>query len=107
MAASAVVLAMVPLLAGCLPRGLEKASEAPLPSSVQVRFLGAGGFAIRRGPDVVMTAPLYSSPRPEEVLAGEILPNRPVLDRFFAAHELGREVTDLRAVLVGHAHSIT
>jgi len=68
-----------------------------------VRFLGVGGFVIRRGSDVVMTAPLYSNPPPPAFLV-EICPNRRVLDHYFQEHELAAEMTDLRAILVGHGH---
>ncbi len=87
----------------CLPAGLVTKSEAPDPSRVQVRFLGVGGFAIRRGSDVVMTAPLYSNPPPSDFL-GEIGMNRSALDHFFARHQLAGEMDDLRAILVGHGH---
>ena len=88
---------------GCLPSGLVTTSEPADPSRVQVRFLGVGGFAIRRGPDVVMTAPLYSSPSPLD-FGHDVEPNRAVLDQYFARHELAREMADLRAILVGHGH---
>ncbi len=89
--------------AGCLPDGLVTRSEAPDPARVQVRFLGVGGFVIRRGSDVVMTAPLYSNPPPPAFL-GEIGMKRPTLDHFFASHALASEMSDLRAILVGHGH---
>lgn len=89
--------------AGCLPDGLVTRSEPPDPARVQVRFLGVGGFVIRRGSDVVMTAPLYSNPPPPAFLV-EVCPNRRVLDHFFARHALAAEMADLRAVLVGHGH---
>ena len=92
------------LLTACLPNALEKVSEAPDPARVQVRFLGVGGFVVRRGPDVVMTAPLYSSPRIEAVLGDRIQPATDVLDRFFVEHALEPEMADLRAILVGHGH---
>ncbi len=98
------VLAAIALSSGCLPHALEKKSETPVQGKVQVRFLGVGGFMIRRDSDVIMTAPLYSNPDPGTLLLGEICPNRAVLDRYFVKHELGREMSDLRAVLVGHAH---
>lgn len=61
---------------GCLPKQLDSRSDPALGPSdpdydraVQVRFLGVGGFTIRRGRDVVMTAPLYSNPTLEDVLS--------------------------------------
>jgi L-ascorbate metabolism protein UlaG (beta-lactamase superfamily) len=89
--------------AACLPDGLVTTSEAPDPSRVQVRFLGVGGFVIRRGSDVVMTAPLYSNPSPAALL-GEIGMDRNALDHFFARHALAGEMEGLRAILVGHGH---
>ena len=89
--------------AACLPDGLVTTSEPPDPTRVQVRFLGVGGFVVRRGSDVVMSAPLYSNPPPPAFLV-EICPNRRVLDHYFQEHELAAEMTDLRAILVGHGH---
>lgn len=98
-------IALLPLLAAgaCLPEGLVTASEPPDPSRVQVRFLGVGGFVIRRGSDVVMTAPLYSSPSPAEFV-GKVGMNRKVLDDYFGRHRLAGEMADLRVILVGHGH---
>jgi L-ascorbate metabolism protein UlaG (beta-lactamase superfamily) len=66
-------------------------------TTVQVRFLGVGGFLIRRGEDVVLTAPLYSNPELTK-LDGVLLPN-PERIRTFNQH-----VSEVDAVLVGHAH---
>jgi L-ascorbate metabolism protein UlaG (beta-lactamase superfamily) len=101
--AAAAVLAAIASSA-CLPKALETVSEPPDPARVQVRFLGVGGFVIRRGPDVVMTAPLYSNPRAGDVAVGRIRSDPHVLGRYFAAHALEPEMTDLRAILVGHGH---
>ncbi|MGH9320472.1 MAG: MBL fold metallo-hydrolase, partial [Vicinamibacteria bacterium] len=65
--------------------------------TVQVRFLGVGGFLIRRGNDVVLTAPLYSNPDPKE-LEGELRPKVDLIQKF------NSHVSDVNAVLVGHAH---
>lgn len=98
-------MAVLALLAStaCLPDGLVTRSESPDRARVQVRFLGVGGFVIRRGSDVVMTAPLYSNPPPPAFL-GEIGMNHEALDHFFARQELASEMSDLRAILVGHGH---
>ena len=98
-----LLLAAVLASGGCLPDGLVRQSEPPDPGRVQVRSLGVGGFVIRRGRDVVMTAPLYSSPTPFQ-LAGEIPPRTGVLDRFYREHGLAADMPDLRAILVGHGH---
>lgn len=99
------VLAAVTVLAsgGCLPDGLVRQSEPSDPGRVQVRSLGVGGFVIRRGRDVVMTAPLYSNPTPLQ-LAGETRPRTEILDRFYREHGLAADMPDLRAILVGHGH---
>ena len=99
------LLAAVTVLAsgGCLPDGLVRQSEPSDPGRVQVRSLGVGGFVIRRGRDVVMTAPLYSSPTPLQ-LAGETRPRTQILDRFYREHGLAADMPDLRAILVGHGH---
>ena len=105
LAAPQLGISILALLAttACLPDGLIKTSETPDPTRVQVRFLGVGGVVIRRGSDVVMTAPLYSNPSPPEFL-GEIRPKTRILDHFFARHALAGEMSDLRAILVGHGH---
>jgi len=66
-------------------------------SVVQVRFLGVAGFLIRRGEDVVLTAPLYSNPSVKE-LEDHITPKNDLIDRFHP------ETKDIQAILVGHAH---
>jgi L-ascorbate metabolism protein UlaG (beta-lactamase superfamily) len=99
----AAVAGLLLATAGCLPKALVKTSEPRDPSRVQVRFLGVGGFVIRRGNDVVMTAPLYTNPPPLAFL-GEICTKRATLDHYFAKHELAAEMADLRAILVGHGH---
>lgn len=100
---AAAALAAV-LSSGCLPKALEKVSEVPDPARVQVRFLGVGGFVVRRGHDVVMTAPLYSNPREGDLVLGSIRPNPEILDRYFSEHALEAEMAELRAILVGHGH---
>ncbi|HXB55406.1 MAG TPA: hypothetical protein VN461_11520 [Vicinamibacteria bacterium] len=50
-----------------------------------------------------MFGPLYSSPDPIS-LTGKITPRTPTLDHFYAAHHINDAATDLRAILVGHAH---
>ena len=66
-------------------------------SVVQVRFLGVGGFLIRRGQDVVLTAPLYTNPKKTE-LGGVVEPNTDLIEKFHPASE------DVSAIFVGHAH---
>src|SRR5262245_8387755 len=94
----------LPWMVGCLPKALEVKSEAPDPARVQVRFLGVGGFSIRRGGDVVLAAPLYSSPEPGALIAGTIPPEPKALDEFFVAHGLNTDAPDIRAIISGHGH---
>lgn len=106
-------IALLPLVAlleaACLPKALDGRSDRPVgpnepgyDRAVQVRFLGVGGFTIRRGGHVVMTAPLYSNPSADHVLSRSILPNegliRVELDR------IAPDLPDVRAILVGHSH---
>jgi len=79
-------------------------AEAVGPSDdrVRVTFLGAQGFLIERGKDVVLTAPLFSNPKFETVLDknGVLNVDDAAIDRFLPDDWL----TDLDAVVVGHAH---
>jgi hypothetical protein len=97
------------VLAGCASGRIDPRHHAQvradLPESaagvVQVRFLGVQGFVVRRGADVVMTAPLYTNPSLATVLAGgRIWPDRRRITTY-----LPREwVSDVAAILVGHSH---
>ncbi len=64
---------------------------------LQIRFLGVGGFLLRRGDDVIMTAPLYSNPSTDQ-LTEEIRPSAETIHRFHPS------TPDVKAILVGHAH---
>jgi len=73
--------------------------DAGYETTVQVRFLGVAGFLIRRGPDVLLTAPLYSNPGIVSVVTdGPVYPNEERIARFHP------DVEDVKAILVGHAH---
>lgn len=67
-----------------------------------VRYLGVGGFLLRRGQDVILTAPLYSNPDPFKFLGGPIVPNRKRIDCFHPCKPGGEPAP--AAILVGHAH---
>src|SRR5262249_40604743 len=87
---------------GCLPSGLETHDEAPQAGKVQVRFLGVGGYLIRRNDDVIMTAPLYSSPTRGAMFNGTTPPHDDVIDAFAkppnaAHHVTAQDLADLRA----------
>ena len=65
---------------------------------VRVKFLGVGGFAIRRGDDAILTAPLYSNPSLGEVLGARLTSKANRIEQFHPA------VPNVKAILVGHAH---
>jgi L-ascorbate metabolism protein UlaG (beta-lactamase superfamily) len=67
--------------------------------TLQVRYLGVAGFLIRRGDDVVLTAPLYSNPDLAQEAFGRIHPDETKIRRF---HPADAPAAD--AILVGHAH---
>ena len=102
--AAPAILAAVVLATACPPRGLETRDTPPGPSGVSVRFLGVGGFLIRKGPDVVMTAPLYTSPLVATIVAGDLTGNADASREFYVKHRIEADAPDLKAILVGHAH---
>ena len=67
---------------------------------LEVRFLGVGGFALRHGDDLVLTAPLYSNPDVLAVQFGSIAPDPARIDAFLDP----TFVQDAAAILSGHAH---
>ena len=94
------------LAAGGCALPIYRQSRAPIAvgqpdfdTTVQVRFLGVAGWMIRRGDDVVMTAPLYTQPK-----FGALVGNRPlpIDDAKVAACHRFSDRAD--AILVGHAH---
>ncbi len=64
---------------------------------VEIRYLGAGGHLIRRGKDVLLTAPFFSNPSMLE----QLLPAKVKPDRIEAGLP---NVSDVETVLVGHTH---
>jgi hypothetical protein len=80
----------------------EGACAAP-GDSVEVTYLGVGGWLIRRGPDAVMTAPFFSTPRLSSVGLGRpIRADTARIDERMRA--LVPDASGVRAVLVGHSH---
>ncbi len=76
---------------------------APPADSVEVTYLGVGGWLIRHGRDAVMTAPFFSTPRLAAVGLG--LPIRPDTARIDERmRALVPDPSRVRAVLVGHSH---
>lgn len=70
-------------------------------STVQVRYLGVGGFLIRLGDEVVMTAPLYSNPGLAPEVLGKMHPRGDLIRRYHPRLDNSAQV---RGILVGHAH---
>lgn len=101
---AAFVLMTVGLAAGCLPNGLETHDTPPGANGVSIRFLGVGGFLIRKGSDVVMTGPLYTSPTVPALLAGLLEGDANGPQTFYAQHHIDADAADIRAILIGHAH---
>jgi hypothetical protein len=93
-------------LAGCTAR-IHKLDVAECPAvtttatdAVNVRYLGVGGVLLRRGSDVILTAPLYSNPGLVEFAADhQIRPDPMAIDRLFPD-----EGKAAQAILVGHSH---
>ena len=99
---STAVLAICATLVSCLP--IHRNNQAEMTAAaqgyesvIQVRFLGVGGFLIRRGEDAVLTAPLYTNPKITE-LGGLVEPNTDLIAKFHPPTE------DVTAIFVGHAH---
>lgn len=81
--------------------GLPPADPA-YPTDLQIKYLGAGGVLLRRGPDVLVTAPFFSNPSLLRVAFGELQAHPEQIDRFLPP--VTRDLSDATAVLVGHAH---
>jgi hypothetical protein len=103
-ASFASALGLLALGVACMPVYRSALTEIPpeapgFHDTVQVRFLGVGGFSLRRGEDVVLTAPLYSNPSIEELdLRRALAPNVARIEKFHPP------TTGVKAILVGHAH---
>ena len=69
---------------------------------VQIKYLGAGGFLIRRGNHTIMTAPFFSNPSLAKVLFWKIQADPHQIDR--SLDPIRDSLRDVRAILVGHAH---
>jgi hypothetical protein len=69
-------------------------------SKVFVQYLGVGGFLLKHGTDVVLTAPLYSNPSLLEVgFDHAITSDTELIDRL-----LPYDAMQAKAILVGHSH---
>ena len=107
--AAGVAALLAAAAAGCAhqyldPRLYGQVRE-PVPDNtagtVQVRFLGVGGFLLQRGDDIVMTAPFYTNPGEEFLLGSkQVRPNEGIIRRLLPE----RWVKDTTAILIGHSH---
>jgi hypothetical protein len=99
----ASVVAAGAFAAGCGPKSISCTTlvpHAPPPAgSVQVTFLGVGGIIVRWAGSAVMAAPLYSNPTIGELALSDIHADRQRIDAL-----LRQDVSDVRAILSGHAH---
>ena len=78
------------------------ATDPAYPTTVQVKYLGAGGVVIKRGADVIVTAPFFSNPSIPRVALGEIAARPEQIKRFLDRPDNG--LAGAKAILVGHAH---
>ena len=83
-----------PTTTGLLDLAPEGADE------LRLVYLGTGGWILQHGDDVVLTAPLFTNPGLVRTGLLSIESNHAVVDRFMSRYD----VTDARAILVGHAH---
>ena len=83
--------------------------------AVDVRYLGSGGFLIKRGQAVLMTAPLFTNPYlPDYFLGKKLRPRRKFVRDFVdsvnriadgaAGTEFAAELKAVTLVVSGHAH---
>ncbi len=101
-------LAEVPLSRGEVDDVLELPAAAPDPKDIivpepdpelQIVYLGVGGFALSSGGELLLTAPMYTNPSLNDVLTGSIRSDPALIDR-----HLQVDVSEAKAILVGHAH---
>jgi hypothetical protein len=78
-----------PVEGWCCVRG-----EEPL----TLEYLGAGGWLLRMGEAAILTAPFFSNPGLLDVIFGRIESDSAAIERYLPP------VSDVPAVLVGHAH---
>jgi len=83
--------------------GAELAPNDPAYSTtLQIKYLGAGGVIMKRGADVLITAPFFSNPSIPRVAFGEIHSRPDQIERFLGTN--GDGLAGASAILVGHAH---
>jgi hypothetical protein len=95
------------------PAAPTEAAAAGAPMPVSVRYLGSAGFLIRRGPAVLLTAPLFTNPFPLKHLFNLTASARLVkafVDDVnkkadgLASREFEDDLKAVSVVLSGHAH---
>ena len=70
------------------------------PAPVEIVSLGVGGVSIRRGDDLILTAPMLTNPGFTAVTLGDIASDPDLVDALL----LPGSVQGAAAILVGHAH---
>ena len=108
-------LALGVLTAGC-PKSTEGLNLYPQylpdpsygtkdPGKVEVRYLGVGGYYVRRGTDSVLFAPSFTNPAFEALLpANAIQSDTQLVDRCLKKAVTEEELKGVEFILVGHAH---
>jgi hypothetical protein len=71
-------------------------------TTLQIRYLGAGGVLMTRGADSLLTAPFFSNPSLLNVALWSVKTDRAEVDRFLAP--MAADLATVKAVLLGHAH---
>lgn len=73
----------------------------PVPPNLEVHFLGVMGFVLKRGDDVVLTAPLFTRASEAAVsLGGDVFADEDAIDEGLADDDLA----GVSAIVSGHAH---
>jgi hypothetical protein len=103
------IAALALLLAACASAPLPIAgptAEATLPDSqgrtATFQYLGSGGWVIRRGDDVVLTAPFFTNPGIFRVPFGWLHPNTRLIDERLEG--VKDDLAHVKVVVAGHAH---
>ncbi|MBI5516959.1 MAG: hypothetical protein HY909_24465 [Deltaproteobacteria bacterium] len=81
-------------------RDAHSPTDAATSTPLEVRFLGVQGFVLRRGGDVVLTAPLFTRASVLDVTFGRVAPDEVAITAGLVPVPLG----ELSAVVTGHAH---
>lgn len=76
--------------------------KSSAPPSVQITYLGAGGYLMRNDNTSLLTAPFFSNPGFLNLIFGKIRPDSAQIDRFLSP--LKPELTKIQTILLGHSH---